>query len=314
MSVVTCTLILNTPISVKSPDIIKHMLIDTSCKTIICGMSFESTQLFDFINLKFTTKMKASTMTNTICIHETHVLCGGKNDIKIYDKSNGKIVSKIKHKCVTGDDNVYSVIVCNNSYIHNHSPIILSSSNDNIINMWDFNTGKNIGNLNNPKQHPRSTLLNITNNSGPTELLVLYNAINDYGIDIIDIATNKYIRTLEGHTAKITCVQASNNGQLLISSSRDKTIKLWNTTTWNCIKTLSGHKSHINSIFVSPDNKLLSSTDTQHIHIWDIQTGECLKTITDNEINDCPAIIIENMIIYGTITQKIKLIPFTIHY
>ena len=44
-----------------------------------------------------------------------------------------------------------------------------------------------------------------------------------------------------------------------MSGSEDKTVKLWNTNTGECIKTLSGHSDTVKSVNFSSDNKLIVS-------------------------------------------------------
>lgn len=302
-------------IVIKSPDIIK--LLVPSDDKIICGMCSESVQLFHIPTQKFTTKLRATTHVNTIACYGTNqghpekqIICGGAN-IRIYDMNTGKLKTTIKSRTKTGDNDISSVSVATNPV--SGEPIILSSANDDVIYMWDLNTGQLVSKLENFKQYLKATL--ITRNgliSGTrSDLLAIYNSFGKYDIDIIDIAANKCIQTLEGHTNKIIDVRATNNGRLLISSSWDNTIKIWDTTSWECIRTLTGHNSYINSIFISPDDKLLVSSDKRRINIWDIESGRCIKTIMDEWIRDCPAIIHDNMIIYGTHQQRIKLIPYT---
>jgi WD40 repeat protein len=75
-------------------------------------------------------------------------------------------------------------------------------------------------------------------------------------------------------------VAFSPDGQTLASGSCDNTIKLWNMTTGNCLKTLHGHASWIWSVAFSPDGQILASgSQDETIKLWDVQTGRCLKTL-----------------------------------
>ncbi|KFK30879.1 hypothetical protein AALP_AA6G037700 [Arabis alpina] len=49
------------------------------------------------------------------------------------------------------------------------------------------------------------------------------------------------LKTLEGHTAAISCVKFSNDGNLLASASVDKTMILWSATNYSMIHRYEGH-------------------------------------------------------------------------
>lgn len=70
------------------------------------------------------------------------------------------------------------------------------------------------------------------------------------------------------------------DGRLLISGSRDCTIKFYEMPEANETRTLKGHGGWIRSLAVSPDGKVLvSAADDNSIKFWDIATARVFRTL-----------------------------------
>ena len=60
------------------------------------------------------------------------------------------------------------------------------------------------------------------------------------------------------------------NGDLLASGSVDGTIKIWNTETGACVKTLEGHSKEVTSVAWDGE-RLASGSFDQTVMIWDMK-------------------------------------------
>jgi len=70
------------------------------------------------------------------------------------------------------------------------------------------------------------------------------------------------------------------DAKMLITGSRDRTIKLFEMPQVIEKKTLTGHTGWIRSLAVSPDgNVLVSASDDQTIKFWDLATGRNFRTL-----------------------------------
>ena len=78
------------------------------------------------------------------------------------------------------------------------------------------------------------------------------------------------VLVLEGHTTYVISAFAKDN--LIISGSVDKTIKIWDINSGECLKTLEGHTNVVMSVFAK-DNLIISGSYDKTIRIWDINSG-----------------------------------------
>ena len=61
----------------------------------------------------------------------------------------------------------------------------------------------------------------------------------------------------------------SPDGKQLASGTFDRTVGLWDTATWACIKTLEGHDDDVRSVHFSPDGRQLAScSDDRTVRVW----------------------------------------------
>ena len=145
----------------------------------------------------------------------------------------------------------------------------------------------------------------------------LVSCSRDNSIKMWDIETRECIRTLEGHSDEIKCIDVLENG-FLISSSYDKSLKIWNPsdgaclktidvsgsiycmqvlsgdrvacgsgaeiTIWNlndgtCIQTLKGHTQYIQCLMVLPDETIVSGSKDNTIKFWNLSENTCINTL-----------------------------------
>jgi len=84
---------------------------------------------------------------------------------------------------------------------------------------------------------------------------------------------------LEGHSNGVMSVAFSPDGKTIVSSSDDKTIKLWNLEGKE-LRTLTGHSNWVMSVAFSPDGKTIASGSYDNqIKLWNLE-GKELRTFT----------------------------------
>jgi WD40 repeat protein len=89
------------------------------------------------------------------------------------------------------------------------------------------------------------------------------------------------VRTLTGHTADVYDCAFSPDGKLIVSSSRDTTLKVWDAATGDERATLIGHRGGVNGCAFSPDGSLIvSASEDKTLKVWDAASGCELRTLT----------------------------------
>lgn len=100
----------------------------------------------------------------------------------------------------------------------------------------------------------------------------------DTSLRLWDLSTGETKYRFMGHSKDVLSVDFSASNTKIISGSRDKTIKLWNTIAeckWTVDEKKSGHLSWVSCIKCSPDtnNPVVVSCGWDHtVKVWNLQT------------------------------------------
>ena len=97
---------------------------------------------------------------------------------------------------------------------------------------------------------------------------------------------------------------------LLVSGSRDTTIKIWDLTSGTLLNTLIGHSGAVWSVILSSDDsKIISGSYDKTIKIWDVKSGTLLNTLIGHS-NYLGSVILtsdDSKIISGSYDTTIKI-------
>jgi platelet-activating factor acetylhydrolase IB subunit alpha len=165
---------------------------------------------------------------------------------------------------------------------------LASGSEDTTIKIWDWELGELDKTL---KGHTKGVL--DVDFGGPKGQTLLASCSSDLTIKLWD-PSNEYknIRTLPGHDHSVSSIRfipsgaagSPLSGNLLVSASRDKTLKIWDVTTGFCLKTIRGHAEWVRAVTPSIDGRwLLSGGHDQTARLWDANSTEPKATFVGHE-------------------------------
>lgn len=110
-------------------------------------------------------------------------------------------------------------------------------------------------------------------------------------------------------------IQLSDNR--IASCSDDKTIKIWNLKTGECIATLEGHTDDVHSLIKLSENRIASGSRDKTIKIWNIEIPEhahCIATLKGHEYGILLLVkLSENRIASGSLDSTLKIWDLDTH-
>lgn len=72
----------------------------------------------------------------------------------------------------------------------------------------------------------------------------------------------------------------------IITSSDDRTVRVWNYRTRELLLTLSEHLGRVRALAVT-ETHIISGSDDHSIKIWELSTGQCVATLLGNTHRIC---------------------------
>ncbi|KAF2089519.1 platelet-activating factor acetylhydrolase IB alpha subunit [Saccharata proteae CBS 121410] len=173
---------------------------------------------------------------------------------------------------------------------------LASGSEDGTIKIWDWELGELERTV---KGHTKGVL--DVDFGGPRGGTLLASCSSDLTIKLWDPSDEyKNIRTLPGHDHSVSAIRfipsgaagSPQSGNLLVSASRDQTLRIWDVTTGYNVKTIRGHADWVRDVTPSFDGRwLLSASNDQTARLWDANSGEPKCTFIGHEhVVECVAL------------------------
>ncbi|MEO5947377.1 MAG: caspase family protein [Chitinophagaceae bacterium] len=161
--------------------------------------------------------------------------------IAAWEKDNLTLIGNGSNKTSERVISLYYSIV--NIVISPDNDLIAAILSNKSIKLWSVSKNKFIGS-------PLVVTDKIKNIKFSTDSKLLATGSSKGDIAIFQLVNGSKQVELIGHRKDISALEFSPDGSLLISASQDETFKVWNTSTGDLMKTITGHKDYFR--FSSP--------------------------------------------------------------
>jgi WD40 repeat protein/GTPase SAR1 family protein len=85
---------------------------------------------------------------------------------------------------------------------------------------------------------------------------------------------------LRGHGDNVQCVAVTADGGRIVSGSVDKTVRVWDAATGECVAVLGGHRDRVSGVAVTPDGRhAVSGANDRTVRVWEMESGECVAVL-----------------------------------
>jgi WD40 repeat protein len=161
----------------------------------------------------------------------------------------------------------------------------IAVSVDDCLRVWDASTGQSLQILETSLGiHPDSTVA-LT----PDGRLIVF--ADERNIRLWDLSTGQCIRTLPGEGGRIRSLTLTPDGRWAITAeeARENLLSLWDLASGTRVKAVNCPDESIVGLWVSPDGRLvISKSQRQRYRVWDIQSGQWVKTYEAAQENGAP--------------------------
>ncbi|EGC36245.1 hypothetical protein DICPUDRAFT_97633 [Dictyostelium purpureum] len=130
----------------------------------------------------------------------------------------------------------------------------LTTSSDTTVRLWDI---RNMKPLQVFSEHNDWVTKAVIGNNGQT----IFSGSFDTMVKMWDINTPKSIKTFSGHAGGINCLAYDSEKKILVSGGGDGYVKGWDVQTGFAIKSFKGHKDEVLQILYEGDTMITSSQD-----------------------------------------------------
>ncbi|MBC7384331.1 MAG: WD40 repeat domain-containing protein [Bacteroidia bacterium] len=201
------------------------------------------------------------------------ILASGGNDFNVMFWD-----SFYRRKSVPEDLNNRHQANINSLVFDRANKYLFSGDNNGKIIIWDAINPKALKSLN-----TSAPINDISLSPNPANIFI---ASSEPKIKLIALATNKIVKTLDGHTDAVNSIAISPNNLYLISGSNDKTARIWDLRSMKQLYLLKVECWKVTAVAFTDDSKYcVTACNDGSIKVWETETGKLINNTEPQNFN-----------------------------
>ncbi|KAK3717318.1 hypothetical protein QZH41_011558, partial [Actinostola sp. cb2023] len=105
----------------------------------------------------------------------------------------------------------------------------------------------------------------------------------DRKVRLIDSATGKCEKAIQGHAGSIRCVLVSEEREIVLSGGYDTSVRCWDIIRGNCKCIFRGHRATVTCISLH-GNHMASGSRDKSVKVWNFASGKCRRTFRHRHV------------------------------
>jgi serine/threonine protein kinase len=244
---------------------IRTMVLLKDGQTLVTGSADETIRLWDLQTGAERQKLAAHDSSINALVatldEQSLISAGADRVIKFWSLDDGSLIQQLPE----AHDTAINALA-----ISHNGKILASADADGVIKLWDLKSFELLTTL-------------MANGGTINDLLFTRDdrwlVAGGQSLYLWDLETSDPAVELVGHESFINRLAVSDDNQILISASADKTVRLWNLETQQEIAVLSGHQSYVNDLRVDGP-ELWSADQDKTILVWNLHQQVPVRELT----------------------------------